>query len=96
MKNSYRQRYITQEKQELYKALMQDKTLQRMIQDCVGTIDEPHLIILLDYVYMLAYQQGRSAGIKLVHDQVCGEKDPDQRQEVQKKCSKSAEKMQKK
>lgn len=94
MKNSYRQRYVTKEKKELYTALMQDKTLQRMVLDCAGIVDEPRLIILLDYVYMLAYQQGRSAGIKLVHDQVCGEKDPDQRQEVQKKCSKSAEEVQ--
>ena len=96
MKHSFKQRYITAEKKALYESLLQDRTLQRMVQDCIGNADEPHLVILMNYLYALAYQQGRSAGIKLVHDQVCGEKDPDQRQEVQKKCSKSAEKMQKK
>lgn len=79
MKDSFKKRIHTKEKETIFNALTADSTIQRLVADCMKAgASQLHLMCLVVYCYQLGlemgyksgYTQGRSAGIKLVHDEV--------------------------
>ena len=79
MKDSFKKRIRTAEKDSIYASLVTDGTINRLCSDLLKAgAEQVHIICLVVYCYQLGLErgykkgfvQGRSAGIKLVHDEV--------------------------
>lgn len=87
MKNSFKKRIRTKEKEEIYNVLAADSTIKKLVNDCLKAgASQLHLICLVAYCYQYGLEQGyangflkgRSAGIKIVHDEVMNHKNNNQ------------------
>jgi hypothetical protein len=79
MKDSFKKRILTKEKEDIFTSLSVDTTINRIVSDCMKAgASQVHLICLVSYCYQLGlergykngYQQGQSAGIKIACDAI--------------------------
>ena len=77
MKESFKKRILTNEKEEIYKSLLSDSVISRIVSDCLKAgAEQIHLVCLVAYCYQLGlergytkgYKDGQSAGIKFACD----------------------------
>ena len=73
MKDSYKRRIVTKEKQKTFQTLSEDKILKRMFKDCIEAgVKESYLILITNYCYQYGYDAGLEAGtaqgIKYAYD----------------------------